>query len=321
MLGAGQAGQGDPLTQQQLDNMGSLDYLSPDPNISNPAGGGNSTLITIDYDYLESTLALTTAQYDWLYDNPIEAAQIYDYLQNSTQPEKVDIAKEHVNHILVNSGYMNFVKNHTSTGNSFIVWWIDGPWLESPANFNLDITNEGPKYKLKPAEKALAALFPIQAYTIGQNIQPSFDMSTAKMGAGTNGGTNDKKDAFRHAFFNAINTRDVPPRVFPVPITASAIVKQFADAHETETLPQFVLEKQMDLFNNQIGIDYCWNCFTTSNNTIADAIMAKLQAGELRYLSPLDITNYPFYNKDIPGCTTCTNGIIPGLTILIPTNQ
>ena len=31
--------------------------------------------------------------------------------------------------------------------------------------------------------------------------------------------------------------------------------------------------KQMDIFNNGIGISYCWNCWITSNNSIADAIM------------------------------------------------
>jgi hypothetical protein len=203
MLAAGLPGNGDPLTQQQLDNMGTLAYLSPDPSFSDPAGGGNSTVLTIDYDYLESTLALTTAQYDWLYDNPMEAAQLYAYLQSSTQPEKVDIAKEHVTHILTSNEYADFVKNHTNAGNPFVVWWVDGPWLDNTDNFNLDITREPPqqKYKLTAEEKALAALFPVQAFEIKLNIEVAFVISTARMGAGTNSGTNDKKDAFRHAFF------------------------------------------------------------------------------------------------------------------------
>jgi A nuclease family of the HNH/ENDO VII superfamily with conserved AHH len=82
MLGTGQPGQGDPLTLQQLSNMGALDYLSSDPSFSNPAGGSTSTIVTIDYDYLETTLALNTAQYDWLYNNPFEAAELYAFLQS-----------------------------------------------------------------------------------------------------------------------------------------------------------------------------------------------------------------------------------------------
>jgi A nuclease family of the HNH/ENDO VII superfamily with conserved AHH len=82
MLSTGQPGQGDPLTLQQLSNMGALDYLSPDPSFSNPAGG-TSTIVTIDYDYLETTLALNTAQYDWLYGSPAEAVQLYDFLQSN----------------------------------------------------------------------------------------------------------------------------------------------------------------------------------------------------------------------------------------------
>jgi hypothetical protein len=322
MLGAGQAGSGDPLTLQQLDNMGSLDYLSPDPSISNPAGGSNSMILTIDYDYLESTLALTTAQYDWLYDNPLEAAQIYEFLQSSTQAEKVEIAKEHVTQIINSIDYMNFVKNHTNTGNSFIVWWIDNPWLDNSANFNLDITHPTQQYdKLTAEEKALVVVFPVQAFEIKQNVSVAFTMSTTKMGAGTNNGLNDKKDAFRHAFFNAINTRDAPPRLFPVPLPASNIVRLFSNAHESEVPLQLQLEKQMDIFNNDIGINYCWNCYTTTDESIALAIKAKLETGLLRYLSPLDNVNYAYYNPNNPGCVTCTNGIIPGVTILTPTNQ
>jgi hypothetical protein len=323
MLGADQGGSGDPLTQQQLDNMGALDYLSADPSFSNPSGGSNSTVLTIDYGYLESTLSLTTAQYDWLYDNPLEAAQIYEFLQSSTQAEKVEIAKEHVNQIITDNDYMNFVKNHTSTGNPFIVWWIDNPWLDNANNFNLDITRQPPQqaYKLTGEEKALTALFPVQAFEIKQNIAIAFSMSTTKMGAGTNNGLNDKKDAFRHAFFNAINTRDAPPRVFPVLLTASYIVRLFSNAHESETPQQLQMEKQMDVFNNDVGINYCWNCYNTSDDAIANAIKVKLDAGLLRYLSPLDNANHPPYNSNNPNCTSCSNGISPGITQLIPTNQ
>jgi hypothetical protein len=290
--------------------------------ICNLAGGSNSTILTIDYDYLETTLALTTAQYDWLYDNPLEAAQIYAFLQSSTQAEKIEIAKEHVNQIITDNNYMNFVKNHTSTGNSFIVWWIDNPWLDNANNFNLDITHETQQYdKLTAEEKALVAVFPVQAFEIKQNVSVAFAMSTARMGAGTNNGLNDKKDAFRHAFFNAINTRDAPPRLLPVPLTASYIVRLFSNAHESEVPQQLQLEKQMDVFNNDVGINYCWNCFNTSDESIALAIKAKLETGLLRYLSPLDNANYPFYNPNNPGCVTCSNGIAPGITLLIPTNQ
>jgi hypothetical protein len=149
-------------------------------------------------------------------------------------------------------------------------------------------------------------------------------MSDLVMGAGTNNGLSDKKDAFRHAFFNAINTRDVPPRLIGgAPASSSTIVKNFADAHESEVPPQLQLEATMDRFNNQVGIDYCWNCFSpfSSNYSIATAIKTKLEAGELRYLSPLNNNLYPPYDKDNPNCAICTNGIVPGVTVLTPTNQ
>lgn len=76
----------------------------------------------------------------------------------------------------------------------------------------------------------------------------------------------------------------------------------------------------MDIFNNDIGITYCWNCYPsiTINAVIAHEIMSKLNNGELRYLSPINLTIYPAYHP--VSCTTCTNGIGPN-TVLKPTNQ
>lgn len=79
----------------------------------------------------------------------------------------------------------------------------------------------------------------------------------------------------------------------------------------------------MDLFNNEVGINYCFNCYSTSNTSISNAILAKLLAGELRYLDPLDFILYPLYDADgnhIQDCATCTDGIYSA-TLLKPTNQ
>jgi hypothetical protein len=85
---------------------------------------------------------------------------------------------------------------------------MDDNWLDNPNNFNLDITRADNQYdELTAAEKALVKKYPSQAYAIKQNINSAFTMSNERMGS--SGGLNDKKDAFRHAFFNAINTRDV----------------------------------------------------------------------------------------------------------------
>jgi hypothetical protein len=104
---------------------------------------------------------------------------------------------------------------------------------------------------------------------------------------------------------------------------ASNIVLQFANAHESEVPSALNLEKDMDLFNNSVGINYCLNCWTTSNSSIASAILTKLNNGDLRYIKPLDFVASPTYdaNRDgIQDCSTCLNGILPS-SVLKPTNQ
>ena len=56
------------------------------------------------------------------------------------------------------------------------------------------------------------------------------------------------------------------------------------------------------------NLSYCWNCWSTSNNSIADAIMVKLNNGELKYLSPLDLSQSPYWPSGI-------NGILPSTTL------
>jgi len=303
-----------------------------------PGGGGNngggnggngdmppaySSTFTERLNYLQSQLSLTTEASDILSNNEAAVNEMYLYVNSNPTAERKAIAAEHIQRLATDQDYVAFVNNYqTSSGNSNDPWWENDIWLDNASNFNLDITRATNQYdKLTAAEKALVAIYPIQAYIIKQNVQPAFNMSDSRMGA--SGGLNDKKDAFRHAFFQAINTRDVPGRVLPVSITGSAIVTLFATAHESEVPQQLQLEKQMDLFNNGVGISYCWNCWTISNSSIADAIMNKLNNGDLKYIKPLNFTYSPYFDANGDGvqdCPTCLNGIL-STSDLTPTNQ
>jgi|GEM_PF-1541838 len=220
----------------------------------------------------------------------------------STDP--LDQAKllENFTYFVNNNNYRAFVYNYhyNNTGR----WWENATWLSNSNNFNLDINNPGGPYdNLTAAEKILVAIYPVQAYIIKSNVGVAFSVSTA---TGLTQPHNGKQDAFRHAFFNAINTRDVPPR--NVPYTSSTqIVRLFSTAHESEVPPNLALEKEMDLWNNEIGITSCQFCYPliTSNESIKDDILFKISHGVLRYLFPLD----------------ANENIKPGETQLIPTNQ
>jgi hypothetical protein len=81
----------------------------------------------------------------------------------------------------------------------------------------------------------------------------------------------------------------------------------------------------MDLFNNLIGVNYCLNnCGnSTSNNSIAEAIVNKLNNGDLKYIKPLNFSASPSYDANLDGvqdCPTCLNGILSN-SVLTPTNQ
>ena len=119
---------------------------------------------------------------------------------------------------------------------------------------------------------------------------------------------NGKKDAFRHAFFQAINIRDVPSRRFPFYVSREYIVRAFSNAHESEVPQQLQLEKQMDLYNNGVGLDYCSACNSSnSNSEIKNGIMTLLNNGSLLYLNPLDFLASPKWPAGLDGITNSTS--------------
>jgi hypothetical protein len=209
-----------------------LDEVDPIDPGGGGGGGGNSSFI----GFLSYNLNLTQNRISFLENNPTLQDELYHYLimgNNINDNEVKQICREHIDKMMDDQSYLQFVVDHQNSGATNTVWWIDDNWLDDPSNFNLDITNEGTQYdKLTAAEKALVSAYPVQAYVIKQNMQPAFAMSTTKMGSA--GGLNDKKDGFRHAFFQAINARDVPGRWLPTAISGTSIVILFANAHESE---------------------------------------------------------------------------------------
>ncbi len=321
----GQGGGGFPCAEEFGGSM--INGLAPIE--CNPNGGNPWPTLPSVVLVLKAMLNLNATQTSWLslQMHLTRADEIFNYLENNNGSSHLAI--EHLNKMMISPEYLAFVIDHKENGGPSKMWWEDDTWLDDPDNFNLDITRDpGDNFKkLNAAEKSLTAQFPIQSYVISQNVQPAFDQS--HITHPNLSGLNDKKDALRHAFFQAINTRDCPPQLFPVPISASTIVDLFADAHESEVPSQYALEKEMDMFNNDVGISYCSNCYSTSNTTISNALMAKIQAGDLRYLSPIDYTGWNISGSlywDNPNTQTPNDGH-HGIhrnsqtTVVIPTNQ
>ena len=179
-------------------------------------------------------------------------------------------------------------------------WWNDYNYLNN--NFSLDTFD--PYKRLTEEEKRLVKIFPTLAYLMNKNKTTAKNETVARFNLN---GRNDKSDAFRHAYFNALNTRSAKVAIVG---NGAAVVRLFGEAHESEEPINLQLEVQMDLNNNDVGINFCSNCYpgSTTDQTISDGIMQLLINGGLIYLNPL---TYPIAPPNFG---------INNLTQLTPTN-
>jgi hypothetical protein len=102
-------------------------------------------------------------------------------------------------------------------------------------------------------------------------------------------------DAFRHAYFNALNVIDL----------GESQAEALATAHEDRpfTYPNNFKERDMDLFNNKVGREK-WNFIIDGHISLEENIIYSLNTGQLRYLSNL-----------------APDGSATDISILIPTNK
>ncbi|MCG8787679.1 DUF6973 domain-containing protein [Tenacibaculum finnmarkense] len=173
-------------------------------------------------------------------------------------------------------------------------WWNDDVFVEN-------MFNKNPYYiwrNITQEERDLIKKHPYEAYAIYLNREIAEKATKEKFGGNYR---NDKSDAFRHAFYSLINTKYV----------GITIATKFSDAHESETPTLLIKEKEMDLFNNNVGHNSISNNSNKTNIYLANLIYTKLLNGDLRYLSPINFSD-PNFNT--------TQGISI-LTELIPTNN
>jgi hypothetical protein len=307
LIGMGQGGEAPNNTPQ-----GTVSYLVQQDDPINPGGNGTGSAptggtITINYTYLATELSPTDEQYQWLLANPLEAAQLYVYLQSGLQPNRVSIAKGHLQAIVSNMEYMDFVKNHTATGNPLLVWWEDTAWTDVHMNMDFEhypVTATAPPQDLTDAERALIIQYPYEAWMIRGNGNKALAETKDRFPGARM--LNSKADAFRHAYWLARNAKSV----------GGGLALLFGVAHESEVPPQFILEKQMDLYNNSVGVGLYQS--NMSNSELAIAAMNAVLTGLCRYLSPIDYDAPCFWN--CPGNPLGNHGI-SSQTQLIPTNQ
>ena len=185
-------------------------------------------------------------------------------------------------------------------------WWLDNDFVEN--NFNFGFDAGGGLDNLTAEEKVLVVLYPAQALII-ENREPAETETVNRFG---DNGINDKSDAFRHAFFNAMNSNDA----------GDIVARKFSNAHESETPSNLVLEKQMDLYNNSVGHNIGNNASSfISDQELSNLVYQSLIWGSLKYLFPINYSDPNFW--DNPTTIEPNDGDhgITSSTQLIPTNQ
>ena len=272
--------------------------------MTSPIGNENTNLSIVDL--LEVQIALNPAQLNWLDQNQSIALDIFKLiLENNFSNEIKSLAKT----ALIDLMSYN-TNNYPGKDDGYpYEWWKDDDFMDNEPLFNQ--TQYDQWKKLTAEEKKLSKIFPEAAIEIRKNMKEAFDETYRRFG-NVQGNLNGKPDAFRHAFFNAINTRDTNPKVTLL----------FSNAHESEVPTRWDLEKEMDLYNNVIGISIGDSVSSsTSNSVISTDVFVALISGELRYLSPINYSDPNFSDNPL---TNEPNDGTHGISIntnLIPTNQ
>tara|TARA_R110002049_G_scaffold14680_1_gene61604 strand:+ start:204 stop:2111 length:1908 start_codon:yes stop_codon:yes gene_type:complete len=242
-------------------------------------------LNTLTLSYIPN---LTDAEINWIFDivNSAEVDELLSFLDENDESDGAkEFAENHIEALRIDD-YSQFFEQKLFTQDPYGVW----------------------KNELNSQEKEIIKTNPYKAYKIFKNRAVAVTETENRFG--TNG-LNDKSDAFRHAFFQAINSRDV----------GVSFAGDLADAHESETPLRWNLEKLMDLKNNEFGLLKGSENPSANNQTISSLINQAVLDGDLVYLSPINNADPNFWdNLTTPEPNDGTHGITP-LTAIIPTNQ
>ncbi len=224
--------------------------------------------------YLGNTL--TKGQLDFLNSNQIYTTNISDFLKTSQfSKEARELAIASINNLMSYTS-LNYPGK---SDNLPFKWWEDENFINTNNFFKMPADNpNAPDESPNPAEALLFTLFPQESVFHVKNAiiaSTGAQLVASSFSDGTNGLLNGKADAFRHAYWNALDTADLGPY----------ITKLFTDAHE---FGKNDLPSEMDLFNNAKGIAITIQngyIITTDILTIANEVEQAVLDGKLKYIS------------------------------------
>ena len=239
-------------------------------------GGGNPqpvlTPLFLNSAYQRFINTLSEVQHDWLQSHPEMGIMLYDFF--TVESEMTYNEKKELAHAIIDLAISDPESAYTpadypgqSEGRPYR-WWRDSEYIATHFTINGLVPNvlEAILFKLFPAQALLhvgnaatAVIKTNQLVADGELVGP--------LGGG-------KPDAFRHAYWSALDTAEIGP----------GFTKLFTDAHE---LLSGGLPRKMDLFNNEKGRILAVLeefSFFTPEGEIVIAVLVLLTNGELVYI-------------------------------------
>lgn len=149
---------------------------------------------------------------------------------------------------------------------------------------------------LNDCEKKLVKRYPGAALKLNTNMSIAHEKTQQLFGVYQAGnGHNDCGDAFRHAYFNALNTKSI----------GADLAKEFGDAHECGTPRNQLQEKTMDLHNNLVGRNVAIQAKGASNDALAQLVLVEMQSGNMLILNNLDQYNNLTSRSRLASSSSC----------------
>ncbi len=251
--GTGGGGSSTTYNSNTLDLQGNVIH-GTDPDVIHPNSSLHNNLVRADFSAAE--IAAMT---------PKQGLSMTNYLvSNGYSPQNIEAVRYHYDFLNQDDAY--FIANFQAGWPTF----ASEPWARI-LRFDSELSN--------PSEWFLAFRYPVAAIRVMINSQTA---STYAQSLYPNHGPDDLGNAFKHAFWSALNTVDL--------LVGADLAKRFTDAHEnTEGQPE--IEKIMDLFNNSVGIDIGVRLFEPTSlpqtpvviTEIKNQIEAAVLIGHLKY--------------------------------------
>lgn len=83
-------------------------------------------------------MALNEVELVWLNNNPTIINELNNFLSSNNSQESIEIAWQHLNTLMNDAAYYDFVINYQSNNSGQGVWWENDNFISNPVNISFD---------------------------------------------------------------------------------------------------------------------------------------------------------------------------------------